>query len=144
MSVTLAVRPVARPADASTPEDPASAGDVARVVHVDLRGGVDTSETSLRECREHVARLVESHGCTAVAFDLAGLPVAPSSVLGLIAAAVRLGVEVHALNPSPRVREVLRTTRLDRLVRVHDDGDLTPSTPHPPAACSDSGPPRRA
>ena len=58
--------------------------------------------------------------CRVLAFDLTGVKLIPSGLLGLLASVRQIGAEVHLYNPSDDVREVLAVTHLDRLMPVHD------------------------
>ena len=59
-------------------------------------------------------------GPMAWAFDLTGVRLVPSGLLGLLASLKKLGIEVHLYNPSNDVREVLEITRLDKLFKIHE------------------------
>jgi len=71
------------------------------------------------ECRDEITQLVEQHKCTVLAFDLTGVKLLPSGMLGLLASLRDLGVEVNVYNPSDDIREVLEITKLDQLIQVH-------------------------
>ena len=73
----------------------------------------------LAECRTEIADLVKDHKCRNLAFDLTGVRLMPSGMLGLLASLKQLGVDVHLYNPSEDIREVLELTRLDKLMHVH-------------------------
>ena len=84
-------------------------------------GGQDVpSDACLADCREQLAALIREHGCRTLAFDLTGVKLLPSGLLGLIASARKLGVEVQVFNPSEDVREAFRTTHIDQLVAVRE------------------------
>lgn len=84
-------------------------------------GGRDVLENvNLAAFREQVAALVRQNGCHTLAFDLSGVKLIPSGLLGLLASLRRLGVAVEIYNPSPDVRDVLRVTRLDQIMPVQD------------------------
>ena len=70
------------------------------------------------DCREEIAELIHGNGCEVLAFDLTGVPLVPSGMLGMLASLGRLGVEVYLFNPSDEIREVLEITRLDSLLQV--------------------------
>jgi anti-sigma B factor antagonist len=70
------------------------------------------------ECREKIAELVAAHGCEVLAFDLTGVRLVPSGMLGMLASLGRMGVEVVLFNPSQEIREVLEVTRLDSVLQV--------------------------
>jgi len=75
---------------------------------------------NLVECRDEIAELIREHGCKTMAFDLTGVRLIPSGLLGLLASARRQGVEVHLYNPSEDIREVLEITKLGDLFHVHE------------------------
>lgn len=74
---------------------------------------------SIPECRVEISSLVENHHCRDLAFDLTGVKLLPSGMLGLLASLRDLGVVVHVYNPSDDIREVLEITKLDQLIQVH-------------------------
>jgi len=71
-------------------------------------------------CREEILGIVQESQCETLAFDMTGVRLIPSGMLGLLASLRQLGVEVHIYNPSPDVREVLEITRLDRLMPIYE------------------------
>jgi anti-anti-sigma factor len=83
-------------------------------------GGHDLlDEVNLAECREEIVALVEANDCEILAFDLTGVKLIPSGLLGLLASLRELGIEVQLYNPSDDVREVLAITKLDRIMSIH-------------------------
>lgn len=76
-------------------------------------------QIDLTLCQYQVIALVEQNRCKTLAFDLAGLRLIPSGMLGLLASLRRLNVEVHLYNPSPDIAEVLQVTRLNEVMPVH-------------------------
>lgn len=76
-------------------------------------------QIDLSQCRSEIVALVEQHKCQTLAFDLAGVKLIPSGMLGLLASLRRMNVEVHLYNPSPDVAEVLHVTRLNEVMPVH-------------------------
>jgi anti-sigma B factor antagonist len=70
------------------------------------------------ECREEIAALIREHHCEVLAFDLTGVKLVPSGMLGMLASLGRLGVEVLLFNPSEEIREVLEITRLDTVLQI--------------------------
>jgi anti-sigma B factor antagonist len=70
------------------------------------------------ECRAEIAELIKQHACEVLAFDLTGVKLVPSGMLGMLASLGRLGVQVLIYNPSDEIREVLEITRLDSLLQV--------------------------
>lgn len=76
-------------------------------------------DLNMAECRDEIAELIRDHGCSTLAFDLTGVRLIPSGLLGVLASAHRNGVEIHLYNPSDDIREVLEITKLDRLFHLH-------------------------
>ena len=77
-------------------------------------GGKDVpDETCIAHYRELLMDLIDKHHCKVVAFDLSGVKLVPSGMLGVLVSVKKRGVEVQIFNPSPDVREVLRLSRLD-------------------------------
>lgn len=75
---------------------------------------------NLTECRDEIAELIREHDCQALAFDLTGVQLLPSGLLGILVSTHRQGVEVHLFNPSRDIREVLELTKLDTVLHVHE------------------------
>lgn len=84
-------------------------------------------------------RRVESRD---VVFDLTGTRTLPSHMYGLMASLTTRGYAVWLRNPSDHVREVLRTSHLDTLLRIHfgrtgEDEVRLPDADGSPAVPSD-------
>lgn len=83
-------------------------------------GGRDIlSDVNVALCREELLALMNEENCQVVAFDLTGVRLIPSGLLGLLASLRNQNAEVHLYNPSDDVREVLAITGLDRIMPVH-------------------------
>ena len=84
-------------------------------------GGRDVLDNvNLALCRQELLDLIKEHEAKAVAFDLTGVILMPSGLLGLLASLKQEGVEVHVYNPSDDVREVLGVTHLDKVLQVRE------------------------
>ncbi|MEK6258304.1 MAG: STAS domain-containing protein [Planctomycetota bacterium] len=77
-------------------------------------------DLNFADCREELAELVREHDCTSLAFDLTGVRLISSDLLGIIASTQCQGIEVHLFNPSGDIREMLEITRLDKFLYVHE------------------------
>lgn len=75
---------------------------------------------NLADCREQIVALVKQHDSRVMAFDLTGVKLVPSGMLGLLASVSKLGVEVHLYNASNDIREILEITHLDQVLQLHD------------------------
>jgi anti-anti-sigma factor len=71
------------------------------------------------DCRDEIANIIAQSGCQTLAFDLTGVKLIPSGMLGMLSSLGRLGVQVCLFNPSDEIREVLEITRLDSILQVH-------------------------
>ena len=82
------------------------------------------SQLNVSVYRDHLLKLIDEHSVNTVAFDLTGIVVIPSGLLGLLASLRELNVTVELFNPSDDVREVLAITRLDELLHVRQGDPL--------------------
>jgi anti-anti-sigma factor len=76
-------------------------------------------QIDLSVCRAEILALVEKHQCKTLAFDLSGVKLIPSGMLGLLASLRKMNIEVHLYNPSADVAEVLQITRLAEVMPIH-------------------------
>ena len=76
-------------------------------------------QLDLTVCRAEIIALVEKHHAKTLAFDLSGVKLIPSGMLGLLASLRRMNIEVHIYNPSQDVAEVLQITRLSDVLPIH-------------------------
>jgi len=77
-------------------------------------------QIDIGSCRDELIELVKQHNAQTLAFDLTGVKLVPSGLLGLLASLRQLEIEVHLCNPSVDVREVLSVTCLDQVLQVYD------------------------
>jgi anti-anti-sigma regulatory factor len=87
-------------------------------------GGQDVpSEFNAAHYRAAITDLVRLNSSSTVAFDLTGVRLVPSGMLGLLVSLTRikdLPLIVQVFNPSQDVREVLEVTKLNRMIEVHE------------------------
>ncbi len=87
-------------------------------------GGNDVpSEFNAAHYRAAITDLVRLNQSSIVAFDLTGVRLVPSGMLGLLVSLTRvegLPLKVQVFNPSSDVREVLAITKLNRMIEVHE------------------------
>lgn len=84
-------------------------------------GGRDVLDhINIAVCRDEIIQLIQDVGCHTLAFDLTGVRLLPSGLLGLLTSILKLKVAVHLYNPSADIRDVLETTKLNTLMEVHD------------------------
>tara|TARA_B100000676_G_C17738025_1_gene659934 strand:+ start:74 stop:466 length:393 start_codon:yes stop_codon:yes gene_type:complete len=80
------------------------------------------SEFNAAHYRAAISDLLVANNSTVVAFDLDGVKLVPSGMLGLLVSLRKLeGVQVvQVFNPSEDVRGVLRLTKLDTMIEVRE------------------------
>ena len=86
-------------------------------------GGHDVpSEFNAAHYRSAISDLLKANGSSIVAFDLTGVSLVPSGMLGLLVSLKKLdGLEprVQLFNPSSDVEDVLQITKLNTMIEVH-------------------------
>ena len=84
-------------------------------------GGQDVpDEVCIAVYREQLFQLVEQYHCQVLAFDLTGVTLVPSGMLGVLTSLRNKVGRVELYNPSADVREVLRMTRLEQLFEIKE------------------------
>lgn len=84
-------------------------------------GGKDVpDEVCIAIYRDQLFKLIDQHHCKVLAFDLTGVKLIPSGMLGVLTS-LRAKVEkIELYNPSEDVRDVLRMTRLEQLFDIKE------------------------
>lgn len=86
-------------------------------------GGEDVpSEFNAAHYRAAITDLLKSNNCTIVAFDVGGVRLIPSGMLGLLVSLKKiegLVPTVQLFNPSKDIEEVLQITKLNTMIEVH-------------------------
>lgn len=79
-------------------------------------GGEDVpDEVCIAAYREQLVELIKQERCSTLAFDLTGVRLIPSGMLGVLVTLRKLVDRVELFNPSEDVRDVLRLTNLECL-----------------------------
>jgi anti-sigma B factor antagonist len=94
--------------------------DAGELTVVGFGGREVLDRLSLADCRTELMDLIQEYKCHTLAFDLTGVKLIPSGLLGMLCSIRRQGIEVHLYNPSQDVREVLEITKLDGLLEMHE------------------------
>ncbi len=68
--------------------------------------------------RDQLFKIVQESGCNTLTFDLTGIRIIPSGMLGLLVTMKNRGQAIEILNPSADIQEVLRVTRLLTLFTI--------------------------
>ena len=84
-------------------------------------GGQDVpDEVCIAVYREQLFKMVEEYHCKVLAFDLTGVTLLPSGMLGVLTSLRNKVDRIEIYNPSADVREVLHMTRLEQLFEIKD------------------------
>lgn len=87
-------------------------------------GGEDVpSEFNAAHYRAAISDLLVANSSDTVAFDLTGVNLVPSGMLGLLVSLRKLeelSPTVQVFNPSDDVKEVLQITKLNTMIEVHE------------------------
>lgn len=96
-------------------------------------GGNDVpSEFNAAHYRAAITDLVKLNQSSIVAFDLTGVRLVPSGMLGLLVSLARiegLPLRVQLFNPSHDVKEVLAITKLNKFIECHEIEVKTKNAP---------------
>ena len=84
-------------------------------------GGQDVpDEVCIANYRDQLFKLIGEHKCKVLAFDLTGVTLVPSGMLGLLTSLRNKVERIELYNPSVDVREVLHMTRLDQFFDIKE------------------------
>lgn len=75
---------------------------------------------NLMECRDELVNLVKTNYCKTLAFDLTGVVLVPSGMLGLMASLHKLNIRIIVFNASEDMKDVFEVTQLDKLIELQD------------------------
>lgn len=94
--------------------------EIGPVTVVGFSGEDVPSEVCVAGYREELLKLLDEHPIQTLAFDLTGVKLMPSGMLGLLSSLRKQVDNIEIYNASPDVREVLKITRLDQLFVIKD------------------------
>lgn len=75
-------------------------------------------EVCIAGYRDQLNKLIDEHQVKVMAFDLSGVRLVPSGMLGLLTTIRKKVAKVELYNPSEDVQEVLKITNLDKLFEI--------------------------
>lgn len=90
------------------------------VVVVGFGGVTIPDDHNLAAYRSELLDLLQQHQKTELAFDLTGVILVPSGIVGLLVSLVRQEIQVSVFNASQEVREVFQVTQVNQLVTLKD------------------------
>lgn len=76
------------------------------------------SNFNLAHYRDEILKLIEIHNTKSVAFDVTGVKIVPSGMLGLWASLHKQDIALEVYNPSEDIQDVLEITKLDKFITV--------------------------
>lgn len=84
-------------------------------------GGRDVpDEVCIAGYRQQLMDLIAEHHCKVLAFDLTGVQLIPSGMLGELSSLRQHVAKIELYNPSADVLEVLRITKFDQLFEIKE------------------------
>ena len=84
-------------------------------------GGKDVpDEVCIAAYRQQLFDMIAQYDTKVLAFDLSGVILVPSGMLGVLSSLRQRVERLEIYNPSPNVREVLRITKLERLFDIKE------------------------
>ena len=110
----------------STPHLAAAPAGVLRVYQtgpltvVGFAGEDVPDEVCIAAYRDQLFKLIDEHQCKVLAFDLTGVGLVPSGMLGVLISLRKRLERVELYNPSKDVREVLEMTQLASLFEIRE------------------------
>lgn len=104
------------------PEDPSvlKVYQTGELTVVGFAGRDVPNEVCIAGYRDQLFDLIARFHCKVLAFDLTGVQLVPSGMLGVLSSLRQRVERVELYNPSPDVREVLRITKFDRLFEIKE------------------------
>jgi hypothetical protein len=104
------------------PEDPAvlKIYQTGELTVVGFGGRDVPDEVCIAAYRAQLLDLIATHDCKVLAFDLTGVQLVPSGMLGVLSSIRQRVGRVELYNPSPDVMEVLRITKFDQLFEIKE------------------------
>ncbi len=75
-------------------------------------------QVNLSACRDQITELVKRNQTKTLAFDMTGVRLIPSGLLGLLASLRDTVDKIQILNPCEDVREALEVTKLNQIFEV--------------------------
>lgn len=90
------------------------------IIVVGFGGCPIPDDHNLSAYRDELMDLLEQHNRKEIAFDLTGVLIVPSGIVGLLVSLVRQKISVSVFNASQEVREVFQVTQIDQMIKLHD------------------------
>ncbi len=75
-------------------------------------------QINIAACRDQITDIVKQNQTKTLAFEMTGVRLIPSGMLGLLASLRDKVAKIQILNPSEDVRDVLEVTKLNQIFEV--------------------------
>ena len=92
--------------------------EVGELIVLGFAGKDVPSNFNVAHYREAISELAKANGASKIAFDLTGVRIVPSGILGLWASLKKQDIAIEVYNPSDDIQEVLEITKLNQLITV--------------------------
>lgn len=94
--------------------------EVGKLIVLGFAGKDVPSNFNVAHYRDAIFELVKANSTETVAFDLTGVRIVPSGMLGLWASITKQDIAVEVYNPSEDIQDVLEITKLNQLISVKE------------------------
>jgi anti-sigma B factor antagonist len=94
--------------------------EAGKVTVVGFNGIEVPDEVCVAGYRDQLEKLIDEHRCETLAFDLTGVKLVPSGMLGLLVSLKKKGVQIDLFNASDSLREALEVTHLLPLFNLRE------------------------
>lgn len=94
--------------------------EIGELTVVGFSGRDVPDEICIAGYRDQLLALLGEYPVKTLAFDLTGVKLIPSGMLGLLTSLRRRVDQIELYNPSDDIREVLKITNLDKLFTIRD------------------------
>lgn len=94
--------------------------EIGELTVVGFSGRDVPDEICLAGYRDQLLALLSEYPVKTLAFDLTGVKLIPSGMLGLLTSLRRRVDQIELYNPSEDIREVLKITNLEKLFTIKD------------------------
>ena len=92
--------------------------EVGKLIVLGFAGKDVPSNFNVAHYREAILELSKANDTTTIAFDLTGVRIVPSGMLGLWASLNKQDIGIEVYNPSEDIQDVLEITKLNQLITV--------------------------
>lgn len=92
--------------------------EVGELIVLGFAGKDVPSSFNVAHYRDAIVELAQANNTGTIAFDLTGVQIVPSGILGLWASLKQQDIAVEVYNPSEDIEEVLEITKLNQIIEI--------------------------